>query len=379
MDLDSVCLLQSVIRGYNTRSCYSYNSVHRRYCVVSELCTTEISFMASMKKLNTLFYEPLMNAAKLNETTLIPRLMIQGIFPRIEDIFVNSCVLSNTFDNQKLKWKYDSLLYASLQKCLLLLMPLGEYTLQFDNIKKTLQTAYKIPAFKDFITKQCMSKELNGLSLNDLTIMFVTRAHWLISRYSLSRPVQRLMRYPMLIKELIKSTPASHEDAVYLPQVLEQYTSFVSNLNNQSKMNDYLLDVTSCLCCIDDCLQPWRYCLYYGVVFFNSTQTPSFAFVFNDRFCYTQTVYELTHYESLEEEDAAVVRYFEYQHYQQVKYSSVTLFGPSAEQPRTYEIHTGSMVDYIMFPDDADMEQWVNVLTDSISQFKYIHRHDRRT
>ena len=160
------------------------------------------------------------------------------------------------------------------------------------------------------------------------------------------------MRYPILLTELLKATPPTHPDYQPLQDAHRSFASFVSNINNCSKLHDYLFTVSASVCGFPGLLQSWRYCIYYGRVFVNSLNTPSVGFLFNDRFCWMSStcVFSLP---------AERCSYFLFEKSSQIRFIDVESFGPSCEMPRTYEIHLGHTVDYISFPEDEDYEQWV--------------------
>ncbi|EDR29355.1 Rho/RAC guanine nucleotide exchange factor, putative [Entamoeba dispar SAW760] len=346
MEVPRIEIIQSYCRGFLTRRVYNKSSIFRRFDVINEFSTTEVSFVDSMRKLDVFFNEPLIERAKNPETTILPLLMIKSILPRIESVFLNGCLIANTFEDIRVRWKYDSCFGDALVKCIELMAPLAEYTLLFETQRRSLVSAFKVKGFKEFIKRQSIIKDLNGLSFNDLIIM----------------PVQRLMRYPILLKELIKNTSSFHPEYQRLEEIQLKFEQLISNVNTQSKMHDCLLDVSSCICCSENLVQSWRYCLYYGWLLINSPTTLSFAFLFNDRICYIQNVCEL----SLTNNKT---RYLQWEQYQQIRFLDVKRFGPSGEEPRTFEIHCGTTIDYLFFPDGEDFEEWVNVLNSTLSQF----------
>ena len=341
-----IIYLQSLIRGYQVRRIHNKKTLFQRHQVIQEFSSTEISFSEQIRKMYTYFSAPLIDLAEKPETTILPKLMIESVFPRIENVYINGCIIANTFEEIAIHWKYDSTFNDALMKCLNLMMPLSEYTLLFENQKRSMKMAYEIKGFNVFIKKQMLKKELNGLNFNDLTIM----------------PVQRLMRYPILLRELIKNTSIHHPEYSLLNDILVKFDNLIANVNVQSKMHDRLLDVSSCICSMENCVQSWRYCLYYGFAQINSLTSPFFMCLFNDRILYFENVCEFTCNEETR-------LYLEFEASRQIRFMNVKSFGPSAELPRTYELHIGDTVDYFYFPSSEKYDEWSKVLDQTLSQF----------
>lgn len=53
----------------------------------------------------------------------------------------------------------------------------------------------------------------------------------------LMTPMQRICRYPLLLKEITKYTPSSHEDFKTSSFLLESLTKFVKEINETAKYN----------------------------------------------------------------------------------------------------------------------------------------------
>ncbi|ELP90749.1 Rho/RAC guanine nucleotide exchange factor, putative [Entamoeba invadens IP1] len=346
MESVAATLVQSRIRGYIVRRLHNKNTLFRRYCVIKELSETEVSFTESMRKLYMYFEKPLKELSHKPGCVVIPELLIGSVFPRVEKVFINGCVISNALEDLKVHWKYDNMVTPTLKKCLNLLLPLSEYTLLFESQKKCLQTANKIRGFKEFVIRQSMHKELLNLSFNDLTIM----------------PVQRLMRYPILIKELIKATPQTHPEYNEIIKTQELFERFIVNVNNESKMHDYMLEASSCVCSVENMVQSWRCCLFYGLALVNSPTNYSYVFVFNDRIAYYNDICMFSFGKKKR-------YYLRHSNSQVIRFIDVKKFGPSADTPRQYEIYIGESVDFITIPPEENYEQWTNTLNTAISQF----------
>ncbi|KAL7715046.1 Rho/RAC guanine nucleotide exchange factor [Entamoeba marina] len=336
----------ALCKGKHVRLTYSFQNVLNRYYFIKEFSETEVSFVHSMKYLNTLFKEPLIKANNNVDTTIIPSLMIESVLPQIDKVFINGCIIANRLEDAKTYWKYDSLFTPVLEQCIKLMTPLAEYTLSFEKQKLCLAQARKIKSFNDFINTQSRHKELCELSFNDLIIM----------------PVQRLMRYPILLDGLIKVTSPTHPDYTSLLRIRTDFKRLVENVNNLSKLHDRLLDVSTTICGISTLVQPWRYCLYYGFLYVNSPSKKSFGFIFSDRLCYVDDVCTLHTRNSF-------WRYFSFENSQQIRFEKVDRFGPSGELPRTYELRCGDIIEYLTIPEDEAFDIWATVLSETLQRY----------
>ena len=61
----------------------------------------------------------------------------------------------------------------------------------------------------------------------------------------LIKPVQRICKYPLLIKAIIKSTPANHPDYHILDQALKKIESVVSDVNEGTRQSEGIREMLS--------------------------------------------------------------------------------------------------------------------------------------
>lgn len=97
-----------------------------------------------------------------------------------------------------------------------------------------------------------------------------------------SRPVQRLMRYHILLMELQKMTPIKHHDYKYIVKADKKFHELVDATNTRAKQCDQALSCATSFSDASEFIQPWRYCLCYGECYINTVKEKYMCFVFND-------------------------------------------------------------------------------------------------
>ena len=161
-------------RGYLFRQTYNIRSILQRRYVVQEIFDTEVTFLSSLNQVKQLFQLPLANSQNA-ERPILPRLLVRSLFLNIDEVITASCVNANIFQQQATSWYYDSRFGASMLRALRNMLPLVEYTLQWEYQKRALHQAYKNTLFKQFVQLQIAAESLGKLSLEDLLIMSVPR------------------------------------------------------------------------------------------------------------------------------------------------------------------------------------------------------------
>lgn len=148
------------------------------------------------------------------------------------------------------------------------------------NAAALLQTkTHNQPEFKDFLKKIATNYRCKGMPLSSFLL----------------KPMQRLTRYPLLIKNILEHTPEGHEDRVPLREALERAEELCSQVNEavRDKENaDRLEWIQSHIQCegpienlvfssLTNCLGP-RKLLHSGRLFKTKSSRELWAFLFND-------------------------------------------------------------------------------------------------
>uniref|UniRef100_A0A673MGM3 Intersectin-2-like n=1 Tax=Sinocyclocheilus rhinocerous TaxID=307959 RepID=A0A673MGM3_9TELE len=147
------------------------------------------------------------------------------------------------------------------------------------------------PDFKTFLKKIATDYRCKGMPLSSFLL----------------KPMQRITRYPLHIKNILESTPESHVDYVQLLEALEKAELLCSQVNEgvREKENSERLEwIQSHVQCegitenltfnsLTNCLGP-RKLLHSGKVFKTKSNKELYAFLFNDFLLFTQAVRQFT-------------------------------------------------------------------------------------
>ena len=123
--------------------------------------------------------------------------------------------------------KYDTKLGETINSTLPYISPLLTYSIEFEQMLSTWKQMKNNVQVKQVI-KQA-EETIGPQPLEQLLI----------------QPVQRVMRYPMLINELIKSTSVYHCDYSFLQMAYSGFHKFSQLLNDRMKLYDNTLKIVT--------------------------------------------------------------------------------------------------------------------------------------
>ncbi|XP_051579333.1 intersectin-2b isoform X2 [Myxocyprinus asiaticus] len=147
------------------------------------------------------------------------------------------------------------------------------------------------PDFKTFLKKIATDYRCKGMPLSSFLL----------------KPMQRITRYPLHIKNILESTPESHVDNVQLQEALEKAELLCSQVNEgvrEKENSDRLEWIQSHVQCegisenltfnsLTNCMGP-RKLLHSGKLFKTKSNKELYAFLFNDFMLFTQAVRQFT-------------------------------------------------------------------------------------
>lgn len=102
-----------------------------------------------------------------------------------------------------------------------------------DTIDKTLKSS---PGFKSFLEQCQLKPETNNLSIFDYLI----------------KPFQRLLKYPLLLRELIKLTPETHSDYTNILEASRRLQAEVDVINKDKAKSDNMKKMIELNQCIEN-------------------------------------------------------------------------------------------------------------------------------
>lgn len=244
--------------------------------VVAELYDTEKSYVESLQILVNKYFRPLKS---LEYCALVDATLVEEMFFQVPDILVHHetflDMLKQRLENWDNKQKVGDVFVESFTK-----QPVIDTYTAFINNWKAAKEAIKVatqakPAFAKFL--EHMSREHKGkLTLDALLIM----------------PVQRIPRYELLIKELLKHTQVDHPDHRLLVIAQKEVHDLAVKINHMEReayeaeqMQLRLREMESMIEGLVDLVHPLRIFLRYDLVTMSGslgTKKERCLFLFSD-------------------------------------------------------------------------------------------------
>jgi len=210
--------IQAHIRRWNAELWETM--MHKQILVAKEILTTEISFVDSLHIIESVFHEPLKSIALTSRDLDEGKLQI--IFANVGMVIsVNSELLNNfkhciTATSVNLEQLADAFINSAPN----MQYTYTRYVNNYDQAIKTLTWAQEYsPDFTEFITKQ-QSNNVQG---------YLTLPFYLIM------PIQRLPKYELLLKELLKVTPEYDHNYSHLNEALEAMVGVTREINERKR------------------------------------------------------------------------------------------------------------------------------------------------
>lgn len=210
---------------------------HQRQSVLREIISTEegyvsdLNVMVNVRARGNLFYllffilicltaltdqKPTkVIVKKFKEKSIVPEATITNLF---------SCVAALQGFNEVLlqKLKGGEGVGSSFAALAQFLKMYGVYAINEPKAEELVDQLMKKTSFKNFLAELHAEPELHGHKLRDF----------------LMKPVQRLCRYPLLLRELLKHTPPDHPDFKTLTEALQKIEAAVASVNEGKRTDE---------------------------------------------------------------------------------------------------------------------------------------------
>ncbi|XP_034145766.1 intersectin-1 isoform X6 [Esox lucius] len=149
------------------------------------------------------------------------------------------------------------------------------------------QKTDEVPEFKDFVKRLAMDPRCKGMPLSSFLL----------------KPMQRVTRYPLIIKNILENTPEAHPDHSHLKQALEKAEELCSQVNEgvrEKENSDRLEWIQTHVQCeglseqlvfnsVTNCLGPRKF-LHSGKLYKAKSNKELYGFLFNDFLLLTQII-----------------------------------------------------------------------------------------
>ncbi|KAM4713618.1 intersectin-2a isoform 3-T3 [Anableps anableps] len=249
----------------------------KRQGYIHELFHTEETYVDDLELVLEVFYKPMSESGRLTEAEMAT------IFVNWRELITCNTRLLNALRERKQTGGENmpvQLIGDLLASELAHMQPYIFFCSCQLNAAALLQTkTHNQPEFKDFLKKVATNYRCKGMPLSSFLL----------------KPMQRLTRYPLLIKNILEHTPDGHEDREPLREALERAEELCSQVNEavrEKENTDRLEWIQNHIQCegpiehlvfssLTNCLGP-RKLLHSGRLFKTKSSRELWAFLFSD-------------------------------------------------------------------------------------------------
>ncbi|KAI7897997.1 Dbl homology domain-containing protein [Cokeromyces recurvatus] len=191
---------------------------------MTELLTTEETYLNHLLTIKNFYMDPLMHAAKRSQkkSSLVNLKDVEIIFAFIPQLIALSTILVEGLHETVTQYlEDDSKKHAlCIGKIFCSLEPYFEiyiaYSVNFSKSRKYLSKASSNIVYRQLVQDTIRKKETNKMLLSDYMIA----------------PIQRITRYCLLLTDLLKHSISSNPDYTYLDRTLKCLSALAFAMNN---------------------------------------------------------------------------------------------------------------------------------------------------
>ncbi|GAA6106537.1 intersectin-2b, partial [Tachysurus ichikawai] len=261
----------------------------KRQGYIHELITTEDRYMEDLQLVLEVFHKPMSESGWLTEAEM------NTIFVNWKELITSNTKLLKALRARKKQGGENMPVHMIGDILATELAHMQPYILfcscQLNSAALLQEKTDQEPEFKDFLKKIATDYRCKGMPLSSFLL----------------KPMQRITRYPLHIKNILESTPENHVDHAQLQEAREKAEELCSRVNEgvREKENSDRLDwIQSHVQCegitenlvfnsLTNCLGP-RKLLHSGKLFKTKSNKELYAFLFNDFLLLTQAVKQFT-------------------------------------------------------------------------------------
>ncbi|KYQ89833.1 pleckstrin (PH) domain-containing protein [Tieghemostelium lacteum] len=195
--------------------------------VVQELVSTEKSYVFNLKLIIDVFIRPMINFNNI-DSKVISLSDISGIFSNWERIYKINSVLLDLFQQRLDQWHIDQKLGDIFVSNTDSLFEYTPYVTNYEHSRKLLdKVTVNNQNFRNFLDAAQRDKRSKYLDLSSFLI----------------QPIQRLPRYELLLRDLLKMTVMDHPDRDNLVKGVAKIREITMYINDQQKERENLSQV----------------------------------------------------------------------------------------------------------------------------------------
>lgn len=235
-NIDKVKLIQSKLRNWNLihrfrtiieqwRKSKDSTSLRNRFKLLNEVVETERSYVHSLLLCREHFYLPFIENSKQRDA-IITSSQIESLFGKFDKILEFSQSILKDMENRLSKWPSCQLFGDILVERSQDMLIYADYINNYDNAMATYATLHNNPKFNEF-ERKCVEKTKVRMDTPSFLIM----------------PIQRLPRYQLLLRELVKYTDKDHVDYNNLIDANDAVTKINVEINKRKREFDNKMNI----------------------------------------------------------------------------------------------------------------------------------------
>ncbi|KAM8821141.1 intersectin-1 isoform 4-T4 [Eudromia elegans] len=257
----------------------------KRQGYIHELIVTEENYVNDLQLVTEIFQKPLMESELLTEKE------VAMIFVNWKELIMCNIKLLKALRVRK-KMSGEKMPVKMIGDILTAQLPHMQPYIRFCSCQLNgaaliQQKTDEVPEFKEFVKRLAMDPRCKGMPLSSFLL----------------KPMQRVTRYPLIIKNIIENTPESHPDHSHLKHALEKAEELCSQVNEgvrEKENSDRLEWIQAHVQCeglseqlvfnsVTNCLGPRKF-LHSGKLYKAKSNKELYGFLFNDFLLLTQII-----------------------------------------------------------------------------------------
>ncbi|XP_077336073.1 intersectin-1 isoform X1 [Lithobates pipiens] len=257
----------------------------KRQGYIHELIVTEENYVNDLQLVTETFHKPLLESELLTEKE------VAMIFVNWKELIMCNIKLLKALRVRK-KMSGEKMPVKMIGDILTAQLPHMQPYIRFCSCQLNgaaliQQKTDEVPEFKEFVKRLAMDPRCKGMPLSSFIL----------------KPMQRVTRYPLIIKNIIENTPENHPDHSHLKQALEKAEELCSQVNEgvrEKENSDRLEWIQAHVQCeglseqlvfnsVTNCLGPRKF-LHSGKLYKAKSNKELYSFLFNDFLLLTQII-----------------------------------------------------------------------------------------
>ncbi|XP_067421667.1 intersectin-1 isoform X3 [Emydura macquarii macquarii] len=257
----------------------------KRQGYIHELIVTEENYVNDLQLVTEIFQKPLMESELLTEKE------VAMIFVNWKELIMCNIKLLKALRVRK-KMSGERMPVKMIGDILTAQLPHMQPYIRFCSCQLNgaaliQQKTDEVPEFKEFVKRLAMDPRCKGMPLSSFLL----------------KPMQRVTRYPLIIKNIIENTPENHPDHSHLKHALEKAEELCSQVNEgvrEKENSDRLEWIQAHVQCeglseqlvfnsVTNCLGPRKF-LHSGKLYKAKSNKELYGFLFNDFLLLTQII-----------------------------------------------------------------------------------------